>query len=111
MEKVKMAEKRTNSDQYQLRLPPGLRDRIKEAADRNGRSMNAEIITTLADAYPDPAFLEELSFADELDELAKKLERIRAGLIAEEIAKGREEVKEVEKVIERADEILKKPEE
>lgn len=31
-----------------------MRDRIKAAADRNGRSMNAEIVATLAQHYPPP---------------------------------------------------------
>lgn len=41
------------ADQVSLRLPPGLRERIKEAADRNGRSMNAEIIALLEERYPE----------------------------------------------------------
>jgi predicted HicB family RNase H-like nuclease len=35
------------NDKYVLRLPDGMRDQIKEEADRNGRSMNAEIIHRL----------------------------------------------------------------
>jgi hypothetical protein len=35
------------SDQFPLRLPDGMRDRIKERAENNGRSMNAEIISRL----------------------------------------------------------------
>lgn len=34
-------------DKYVLRLPDGMRDRIKEAAERNNRSMNAEIVARL----------------------------------------------------------------
>jgi hypothetical protein len=41
------------SDQFALRLPDGMRDRIRRAADQNGRSMNAEIVATLEAAYPD----------------------------------------------------------
>lgn len=40
------------SDQFMLRLPEGMRDRIKLSADRNSRSMNAEIVATLEKAYP-----------------------------------------------------------
>lgn len=40
------------SDQFNVRFPPGMRDRIKVAADLNGRSMNAEIIATLELHYP-----------------------------------------------------------
>lgn len=32
-----------DADQYMLRLPPGLRDRIAYRAAQNGRSMNTEI--------------------------------------------------------------------
>lgn len=35
------------ADKFMLRLPEGMRDRLKDAAARNGRSMNAEIITRL----------------------------------------------------------------
>lgn len=31
-------------DQFAMRLPDGLRDRIKQAATRNHRSMNSEIV-------------------------------------------------------------------
>lgn len=48
-------------DKYVLRLPDGLRDRIKVAAANSGRSMNAEIVWTLEKAYPD--LLEQLQQA------------------------------------------------
>lgn len=35
------------SDQFPLRLPDGMRDEIKASAERNGRSMNAEIVHRL----------------------------------------------------------------
>lgn len=41
-----------NQDQFNVRFPEGMRDRIKAAADQNGRSMNAEIVATLAEKYP-----------------------------------------------------------
>lgn len=43
-----------------VRFPDGLRERIKKAADKNNRSMNAEIIATLEDVYP-PIFTFPLS--------------------------------------------------
>ena len=43
-----------DSDKFMLRLPNGMRDRIKEKADENGRSMNAEIVFTLDAEYPPP---------------------------------------------------------
>jgi plasmid stability protein len=36
-------------DQYMLRLPKGLREELKERAERNGRSMNAEMVTLIYD--------------------------------------------------------------
>lgn len=38
------------ADQFLVRLPDGMRDRIKAAADAAGRSMNAEVLATLAEA-------------------------------------------------------------
>jgi hypothetical protein len=46
-EKTAMAENRSKSDQYLLRLPPGLRGRLQEAADAQARSLNAEIVERL----------------------------------------------------------------
>lgn len=40
------------ADQFQLRLPEGMRERIKAAADRNGRSMNTEIVAALEEHFP-----------------------------------------------------------
>lgn len=38
-------------DQYIVRFPNGMRDVIKDAAERNYRTMNAEIIYQLSRAY------------------------------------------------------------
>lgn len=58
------------SDQFPLRLPDGMRERIKSAAAENGRSMNAEIVETLREAYPDP---EPDAAAEEMIALFKTL--------------------------------------
>jgi len=39
-------------DKFVVRLPNGLRDRIKLAAEASNRSMNAEIVWTLEAKYP-----------------------------------------------------------
>ncbi|WP_439925292.1 Arc family DNA-binding protein [Nitrobacter sp. JJSN] len=39
------------SEQFVVRLPPGMRDAIAHEADRNGRSMNAEIVGRLAFSF------------------------------------------------------------
>lgn len=43
-----------------LRLPEGMRDRIKAAADASGRSMNAEIVAALEVQFPDSDPIREL---------------------------------------------------
>ena len=52
------------ADKFLMRLPDGLRMRIKAAARRNSRSMNSEIVATLAAAYP--ALSEPEAINDEL---------------------------------------------
>ncbi|RAH97841.1 hypothetical protein DLJ53_28840 [Acuticoccus sediminis] len=39
-------------DQFVVRFPDGLRDRVKAYAERNGRSMNTEIIRVLEASFP-----------------------------------------------------------
>lgn len=51
--------KRSNPNQFQLRLPPGLRERIKAYADAHGRSMNAAIVEVLEREFPEPWTLEQ----------------------------------------------------
>lgn len=43
-------------DRFIVRLPDGMRERIKTAADANNRSMNSEIVATLEEKYPAPRF-------------------------------------------------------
>lgn len=43
-------------DQYMLRLPDGMRDQIKAAAEANNRSMNAEIVARLTDSFDQARF-------------------------------------------------------
>ncbi|WP_197730251.1 Arc family DNA-binding protein [Rhizobium ruizarguesonis] len=66
-----MGPNRTGVDQFQLRLPSGLRERIKSHAEAHGRSMNTEIVRLLEDA-----FISE-SYAETMEQLAveKQLQR------------------------------------
>ncbi len=57
--------KAQDQDKFIIRLPDGMRDRIKAEADRNGRSMNAEIVATLENRYPEPLISKE-DFAEEV---------------------------------------------
>ena len=54
-----MAEESSRAwkDQYMLRLPGGMRDRIKAAAEGNNRSMNAEIVARLEKSFQPPESL------------------------------------------------------
>jgi len=78
-----MTVNRSKPDQYQLRFPPGLRDRLKKAADKRGRSMNAEIINRLENSFkgwPRPVLSDVLfervrnAPAHKRDELEKEID-------------------------------------
>lgn len=53
-DRAKQEEKRlaASQDKFIIRLPEGMRERIKKEAEDAGRSMNAEIVRTLEAAYP-----------------------------------------------------------
>ena len=72
-------ENRALTDKFMLRLPDGMRDRIKEVAAENNRSMNAEIVATLEDTYPS---LDPSRYWDQLtarsDELLREMDEIIA---------------------------------
>lgn len=73
------------SEQFVVRFPDGMRDRIREAAETNGRSMNAEIIyrlqTTLEmDAYvPGPNVQTDETALELARALVHRLEQERGG--------------------------------
>lgn len=46
-----MATVGRGAEQYTVRFPDGLRDRIKVAADNSNRSMNAEIVARLEASF------------------------------------------------------------
>ena len=53
------------ADQFPLRLPEGLRDRIKASADRNGRSMNDEIVSRLEQTFLDDDKMDEATTSNQ----------------------------------------------
>jgi hypothetical protein len=69
-----MAEKKQypsdKQDQFMLRLPDGLRDRIKTEAEKNKRSMNAEVVATLEQKYP-PKTIDVRELAEFLSSLGQ----------------------------------------
>lgn len=54
-------------DQYQVRFPDGLRERVKRLAAANGRSLNSEIIDAIE---------RHLERGDRLDEIERRLARL-----------------------------------
>lgn len=76
-------------DQFNVRFPSGMRDRIRMAAEENGRSMNAEIIATLEAAYPEPmdesgarALLDYMLGATTQEEFSARKQEVNARLKA-----------------------------
>jgi len=66
-------------DKVIVRLPDGMRDRIREAAEANNRSMNAEIVAALEKEFPAPALHDvldiwaiEMDYLDQPDDEARK---------------------------------------
>lgn len=68
-----------DQDKFIIRLPEGMRGRIKRAADANGRSMNAEVVAALLDWFPDPTAEEYLAWLHrELEALRQVVQNTRA---------------------------------
>lgn len=62
-------------DKYVLRLPDGMRDRLKVAAADNGRSMNAEIVARLEASLASPSVADQLAAVEAtVRTLAAKIE-------------------------------------
>lgn len=67
-------------DQYMLRFPDGMRDKLKDEAAKNGRSMNAEIIMRLELSLNGMSFGGETS----LDQITSYyLRRLQSGAYVE----------------------------
>lgn len=69
-------QNRTWDDRYMLRLPDGMRDRIKAAAEENSRSMNAEIVWRLEQSFLADSFArtgKSGSSHEDVDDLANQL--------------------------------------
>lgn len=70
-------QNRTLTEQFMLRLPDGMRSRIKAVADANQRSMNSEILAILEEKFPAPKL-------DPYDEMNEAISRIADTIIFEE---------------------------
>ena len=51
MEKKPQDTESRHADKYVVRFPSGMRDRIREASETSGRSMNAEIVARLQESF------------------------------------------------------------
>ena len=73
-----------------LRNPDGMRERIARAAEKNGRSMNAEIVNVLESAFPAPR-----STYDQIAELVSLAKLLKEGRTEEFSSRFSEELFEV----------------
>lgn len=66
------------SDKFMLRLPDGMRERIKAEAEANNRSMNAEIVARLEGSFTssNPELLVTID-----EKIGAILERLGGGLV------------------------------
>lgn len=61
-------------DQFIVRLPPGMRDRIKATADLAGISMNEAVVMCLEEYFPAPA-----TFEERIENLAEMVAALKHG--------------------------------
>ena len=81
------------SDQFPLRLPDGMRDAIKAAADISGRSMNVEIVSRL-----------EASLANaELEDAERREYDRRIGVLLDNEARMKDHFKDALNALARGD--------
>ncbi|MBO9122784.1 MULTISPECIES: Arc family DNA-binding protein [unclassified Rhizobium] len=69
-----MAKTERGSEQAMIRLPEGMRDKLKAAAEVTGRSMNAEIVDRLEQSFRSPLVLPE-DLIDRITVYAKRHNR------------------------------------
>lgn len=68
-----MSNSRT-ADKFVIRLSPGLRDKYRDMAKRNGRSMNSEMVRALEAGLDAEEKLTEI--ATRLDQVEQRLEAL-----------------------------------
>lgn len=77
------------AEQFVVRFPDGMRDKIANAAKANNRSMNAEIVARLDDSFQVAARTDEQAFQEGFDSASLRIEvaRLREQLHAERMQK------------------------
>lgn len=85
-------------DQFVVRFPDGMRDRIKAAAEENGRSMNAEIVERIEESFDFPQ--KEYRYRVEIAELSQASDSLAAEVseLTDEISRYQQ--REIENVAE-----------
>jgi len=76
-------ENRSLTDKFMLRLPDGMRERIKASADANNRSMNAEIVSRLDDSLDAHEHVASISLNIALSEIDTAEFKEKLGLLVE----------------------------
>ena len=66
-----------------LRLPRWLHESIHEAADKNGRSMNAEIVARLEQSFTGQGLLGQAMIEAETKKMEERFEEMRKDLLDE----------------------------
>jgi plasmid stability protein len=79
----------SKQDQFVLRMPDGLRARIKAYAQDHGRSMNAEIVRILEREFPEPWPIES-----RVSDLLGQLRILKAGVTDVQIDRLTHEIEE-----------------
>lgn len=91
-----MADTHRNSDQYIMRFPTGMRERLKLEAKENNRSLNSEIVARLAASLGEGVVSTIDNASDRLVESIAKLEKLLsiASPAGEKIRSTQDEVRE-----------------
>jgi hypothetical protein len=71
-------------DQFIVRLPEGMRDKIKLAAEKSNRSMNAEIVLRLTESLRDRKEVSDDPLDNEKRFLQMRLQEVEARLMMDQ---------------------------
>ncbi|WP_328186883.1 Arc family DNA-binding protein [Marinobacter sp. OP 3.4] len=91
-------------DKFQLRLPAGMREQIREAAERNSRSMNSEIVARLEQSFAGPKELEAAAGVSQRLEEQLQQVRMELSLMAKANAEASEFIRELREMDRRKEE-------
>jgi len=101
------------ADKFMLRMPNGLRDTIKEAAENNGRSMNSEIVRRLENSLlnREPSSLDQIATSFDVGLMKRSLtlkDDDREKLVKAYLEAKEAEIKRIREFIDLANELSAK---